>query len=142
MRETFQAELDALIGDMAAMARMAAQMMTNASTALHQGDLALAELVISRDDEMNALHDDMEHRCISLLALQAPVAADLRVVVAAMHAVGDLERMGNLAQHIGDLIADVAGAAGGMRRRADEATHARFDNHAHPISDCCNVAQA
>ena len=77
MRETFQAELDALIGDMAAMARMAAQMMTNASTALHQADLALAEVVISRDDEMNALHDDMEQRCISLLALQAPVAADL-----------------------------------------------------------------
>ena len=75
MRETFQAELDALIGDMAAMARMAAQMMTNASTALHQADLALAEVVISRDDEMNALHDDMEQRCISLLALQAPVAA-------------------------------------------------------------------
>lgn len=100
MRETFQAELDTLIGDLATMARMAAQMMTNASTALHQADLALAEVVISRDDEMNALHDDMEQRCISLLALQAPVAADLRVVVAAMHAVGDLERMGNLAQHI------------------------------------------
>lgn len=100
MRETFQAELDTLIDDLATMARLASQMMTNASTALHQADLALAEVVISRDDEMNALHDDMEQRCISLLALQAPVAADLRVVVAAMHAVGDLERMGNLAQHI------------------------------------------
>lgn len=100
MRETFQAELDALIGDLATMARMAGQMMTNASTALQQADLELAEVVISRDDEMNALHDDMEQRCISLLALQAPVAADLRVVVAAMHAVGDLERMGNLAQHV------------------------------------------
>src|SRR5262249_54445850 len=100
MRETFQAELDALIGDLAAMARLAGQMMTNASTALHQADLALAEVVISRDDEMNALYHDMEQRCISLLALQAPVATDLRLVVAAMHAVGDLERMGNLAQHV------------------------------------------
>lgn len=100
MRETFQAELDTLIGDLATMARLAAQMMANASTALHQADLPLAEVVISRDDEMNALHNDMEQRCTSLLALQAPVAADLRVVVAAMHAVGDLERMGNLAQHI------------------------------------------
>ncbi|MGH4014505.1 MAG: phosphate signaling complex protein PhoU [Pseudonocardiaceae bacterium] len=100
MRETFHAELDALIGDLATMARMAGQMMTNASTALQQADLELAEVVISRDDEMNALHHDMEQRCVRLLALQAPVAADLRVVVAAMHAVGDLERMGNLAQHV------------------------------------------
>jgi phosphate transport system protein len=80
-------------------ARLAAQTMSNASTALHQSDLGLAEIVISRDDEMNGLHDDMEQRCVSLLVLQAPVAANLRVVVAAMHAVGDLEQMGNLAQH-------------------------------------------
>lgn len=103
MRESFQAELRRLIIDLVRMARLAGEMMTSASTALHQADLALAELVISRDDEMNALHDDMEQRCVSLLALQAPVAADLRVVVAAMHAVGDLERMGNLAQHIAKL---------------------------------------
>ena len=100
MRETFQVELDKLIDDLARMARMAGQMMTNASTALHQADLALAELVISGVDEMNTLHHDMEQRCISLLALQAPVATDLRLVVTAMHAVVDLERMGHLAQHI------------------------------------------
>ncbi|MGH3916251.1 MAG: phosphate signaling complex protein PhoU [Pseudonocardiaceae bacterium] len=103
MRESFQAELRTLMLDLVRMARLAGEMMTSASTALHRADLALAELVISRDDEMNALHDDMELRCVSLLALQAPVAADLRVVVAAMHAVGDLERMGNLAQHIAKL---------------------------------------
>ncbi|MGH3932051.1 MAG: phosphate signaling complex protein PhoU [Pseudonocardiaceae bacterium] len=100
MREIFQTELRTLMLDLVRMARLACEMMTSASTALHQGDLALAELVISRDDDMNALHDDTEKRCISLLALQAPVAADLRMVVAAMHAVGDLERMGNLAQHV------------------------------------------
>ncbi len=100
MRETFHAELDTLVGDLAKMTRLAGQMMTNASQALHQADLALAELVISGDDEINLLHDDVEQRCVNLLVLQAPVAADLRVIVSAMHAVGDLERMGNLAQHI------------------------------------------
>ncbi|MGQ0778724.1 MAG: phosphate signaling complex protein PhoU [Pseudonocardiales bacterium] len=100
MREIFQTELRTLMLDLARMARLACEMMTSASTALHQADLALAEFVITRDDEMNALHDDTEKRCVSLLALQAPVAADLRIVVAAMHAVGDLERMGNLAQHV------------------------------------------
>lgn len=100
MREIFQAELHTLMLDLTRMARLACEMMSSASTALHQADLALAEVVISRDDEMNALHDDTEQRCISLLALQAPVAADLRAVVATMRAVADLERMGNLAQHI------------------------------------------
>jgi phosphate transport system protein len=100
MRATFHAELDSLAGDLARMTRLAGQMMTNASQALHQADLRLAELVISGDDEMNALHDDVEQRCVHLLVLQAPVAADLRVIVSAMHAVNDLERMGNLAQHI------------------------------------------
>ncbi len=103
MRETFHTELDKLIGDLATMARLAGQMMTNASTALQQADLGLAELVISGEDEITALCDDMDQRCVNLLALQAPVATDLRVVIAAMHAVGDVGRMGTLAQHIAEI---------------------------------------
>lgn len=41
----------------------------------------LAELVISGEDEITALCDDMDRRCINLLALQAPVATDMRMVV-------------------------------------------------------------
>jgi phosphate transport system protein len=100
MRSTFHAELDELITDLARMARLAAQMVINASIALHQTDLALARLVIADRDQMNAMHDDTEQRCITLLALQAPVAGDLRVVVAALHTVSHLKRMGNLARHI------------------------------------------
>jgi len=100
MRETFQAELEALISDLARIARLVGQMMTNASTALQHADLALAELVISGEDKIASLRDDLDQRCVNLLALQAPVATDLRVVVAAMRAAGDLERMGTLAQHI------------------------------------------
>ena len=100
MRETFHAELDSLIRDLARAARMAGQMMANASTSLSQADLALAELVLSSESEMKMLCDDMDQRCVKLLVLQAPVATDLRVVVAAMHAVGDVERMCDLAQHI------------------------------------------
>lgn len=100
MRENFHAELDTLISDLARAARLASEMMTNASTALSQAALPLAELVISGMGQMKALCDDMDQLCVKLLALQAPVATDLRVVVAAMHAVGDVERMCNLAQHI------------------------------------------
>ncbi|MGH3511214.1 MAG: phosphate signaling complex protein PhoU [Pseudonocardiaceae bacterium] len=100
MRETFRAELGTLTDDLARTARLAGQMMTNASTALSQADLGLAELVISQEGDIKALCDDMDQRCVKLLVLQAPVATDLRMVVAAMHAVGDVQRMCNLAQHI------------------------------------------
>jgi len=100
MRESFHAELDSLILDLARAARLAGEMMANASTSLSQADLALAELVISAESDMKVLCHDMDQRCVKLLVLQAPVATDLRVVVAAMHAVGDVERMCNLAQHI------------------------------------------
>ncbi len=103
MRKTFHTELDELIGDLARMARLAGQMMTNASTALQQADLGLAELVISGEDEITALCDEMDQRCVNLLALQAPVATDLRVVIAAMRAVRDLGRMGTLAQHVAEI---------------------------------------
>ncbi|MGH3783394.1 MAG: phosphate signaling complex protein PhoU [Pseudonocardiaceae bacterium] len=100
MRATFHAELDELVTDIARMTRFAAQMMTNASIALHQIDLPLAGLVIADCDQINAMHDDLERRCICLLALQAPVAGDLRVVVAVLHSVGHLKRMGSLARHV------------------------------------------
>lgn len=100
MRQTFHAELDSLIDDLTKAVRLASQMMTNASTALNQADLGLATMVISGEGEMTALRDDMDQRCVRLLVLQAPVATDLRMVVAVMHAVGDVGRMCNLAQHI------------------------------------------
>ena len=86
------------------MARLTAQMMTNASTALHQRDLALAALVISDGNQMRAMLDDTRARCLTLLALQAPVAGDLRVVVAAVHTVGHLSRMDTLARHIAEIV--------------------------------------
>jgi phosphate transport system protein len=100
VRVAFHTELDDLIDDLATMTRLAGQMMSNASAALHQADLALAEWVIASDDEMDTLHAHTEQRCVKLIALQAPVAADLRTVIAALHAGNDLQRMGNLAQHI------------------------------------------
>ena len=103
MRETFRAELDALVSDLTGAIRLAEQMMTNASTALNQSDLALADLVIADEARTSALCDDMDQRCVALLVLQAPVATDLRVVVAAMHVVGNVERMCSLAQHIAEI---------------------------------------
>jgi len=75
-------------------------MMTNAAIALHQTDLTLAEVVIADCDQMTASLENTEQRCMVLLAPPAPVAEDVRVVVAAVHVVDHLKRMANLARHI------------------------------------------
>jgi len=103
MRTTFHAELDKLITDLARKTRRCAQLMTNASTALHQRDLPLAELVITEGDQMTKTLEETERRCLTLLALQAPVATDLRVVVSALHSVDHLRRMRKLARHIASI---------------------------------------
>ena len=100
MREDFHVELDTLVSGLARIARLAGQMMTNASTALQQADLGFAEVVMSSRGELKVLCADVGQRCLKLLALQAPVATDLRMVVAALRTVGDLERMGDLAGHV------------------------------------------
>ncbi|HET9255336.1 MAG TPA: PhoU domain-containing protein [Pseudonocardiaceae bacterium] len=100
MRATFHAGLDELMSDLASMVRLTGLMMTNASIALHQSDLTLADLVIAQREDIRARYELMERRCVSLLALQAPVAGDLRVVVSALRALGHARRMGNLAGHV------------------------------------------
>ncbi len=103
MRATFHVQLDELIVDLVRMTRLAGQMMTNAAIALHQSDVALAAVVVANRDQMYAMHDDTEQRCIILLARRAPLPEDLRAVVAALRALGHLKRMGNLARHIADI---------------------------------------
>jgi len=56
--------------------------------------------VIAEDAHIDALCTDAEDKAFGLLVLQSPVATDLRVVIAAIHTAGDLERMGDLAGHV------------------------------------------
>jgi phosphate transport system protein len=100
MRAALHAELNGLIADLARTVRLASSMINDASIALHQGDLTLAERIIAERDDIQTILDGITQRCVTVLALQAPVARDLRVVVAALHAVGHVNRMVTLARHI------------------------------------------
>ncbi|WP_054816516.1 phosphate signaling complex protein PhoU [Nocardia arizonensis] len=91
------AELAHLLGEMAGLAGSA---MDRATQALLQADLALAEAVISEHDRIAEMISDAEERAFALLALQAPVAGDLRQVVAAIQIVQDVNRMVALALHV------------------------------------------
>ncbi len=79
---------------------MSSDALRDATTALLTADLSLAEQVIARDVELDEMRASAEAAAVELLALQAPVASDLRAVVAALWIVADLQRMGALAIHV------------------------------------------
>jgi phosphate transport system protein len=100
MRDTFHDELDQIGTAMVEMTNLVGSAMSRATTALLDADLQLAERVISADVTIDDLYRQTEERAFDLLARQQPVAGDLRVIVTGLRMVGDLERMGDLAEHI------------------------------------------
>jgi phosphate transport system protein len=100
MRDVYQEQLSALGDVLADMCCRVAVAMEYATRALLEADLQLAEHVIADDVRVDDLRAEAEERAFGLLALQAPVATDLRVVISAIHGAGDIERMGDLALHV------------------------------------------
>ncbi len=100
MRDAYHEELDALTDKLVEMTRLVRSAISRATIALLDADLQLAESVISRDAEVNALFEEIETTIFDLMARQQPVAMDLRRVVTALRMGTDLERMGDLAVHV------------------------------------------
>jgi phosphate transport system protein len=100
MRGEYEAELEDVSRILVAMADADREAMREATTSLLSADAALAEKVISGDALINENHQRVEDRVYGLLAMQAPVASDLRLLFAALHIAADLERMGDLAKHV------------------------------------------
>lgn len=100
MRQIFEAELQQVGDDLTEMSRLVESAITRAGTALLEADLQLAQEVIASDKTIDAIEDSLDERCVHLLAQQAPVATDLRVVVSALRMSASLERMGDLARHV------------------------------------------
>jgi phosphate transport system protein len=100
MRDAYQEQLSALGDTLADMCCQVAVAMEHATSALLDADLQLAEQIIADDVRIDDVRALAEERAFGLLALQAPVATDLRVVLAAIHGAGDIERMGDLALHV------------------------------------------
>ena len=100
MRDVYQDQLTGLADALADMCQQTAVAMEHATHALLHADLQLAEQVIADDAGIDELRAAAEEKAFGLLALQAPVATDLRVVISAIHGAGDIERMGDLALHV------------------------------------------
>lgn len=102
MRDSFHKELEALDQEIVRLGALVERATQNATTALIESDRGLAQKVIRGDDEIDRVFLDIETRALTLMAQQAPVARDLRLLVAIMGVVGDLERAGDLANNIAD----------------------------------------
>jgi phosphate transport system protein len=100
MREANHDRLGELAAHLADMCAMVGTAMDRATTALLKTDLALAEQVIGDDLAVDTARTAYEEEAYALLALQAPVATDLRTVLAVIHAAESIERMGDLALHV------------------------------------------
>ncbi|MBA8796258.1 phosphate transport system protein [Friedmanniella endophytica] len=100
MRATYREQLDDIMSDLVGMSQTVSHAVRNATTALLDADIRLAEQVISSDEQLDHNQADIEARCFQVLARQAPVAGELRTVVAALRMVTELERMGDLAAHV------------------------------------------
>lgn len=103
MREAFHRELIALEDELAGMCELATTAMRQATQALLTADGVLAEQVMSADARLDGARNRCEEHAYELLALQAPVAGDLRGVLAAVCCADKLERMGDLAAHVADV---------------------------------------
>ncbi len=100
MRQAYQIQLADLGDHGSRMCDLTSELMRDASRSLLDGDLALAEKAIAMDIKLDDMRASAEESALELLALQSPVASDLRAVVSALWVVADVQRMGTLAIHI------------------------------------------
>ena len=100
MREEFQSDLNEISRLLVTMAEAVRAAMRKATSALLAADLKAAESVIERDVEVDKIYSQVEAKVADTIARQAPVAGDLRMVITALHISADLERMGDLAEHV------------------------------------------
>lgn len=96
LRKNFHQEIDAARAEVARMAASVAELIPRATQVLLDGDLEGADRIIRGDAEIDQRAVEAEEHCIELLALQAPVAGDLRQVVALLKMIADIERSGDL----------------------------------------------
>jgi phosphate transport system protein len=100
MRVQYQQQLDNILSELVEMTGGVRAALSQATDALLHADLSAAELVISGDLAIDEARERIENDSFEVLARQAPVAGDLRMLVASLRMVADLERMGDLSVHI------------------------------------------
>lgn len=100
MRESYHESLHEIDTLMIEMTRLVGRAMSHATQALLDADLQSAEKVIAEDEHLDAINAEVDERAFQLVALQQPVAGELRRLLSALRISSSLERMGDLAVHV------------------------------------------
>jgi phosphate transport system protein len=103
VRKVFQAELHQIGEGLIEISSLVIDAIEKSTTAFAAADLQAAQEVIAADARIDFLQNDLDERAIDVLALQGPVASDLRMIVGSLRMSASLERMGDLARHISQL---------------------------------------
>ncbi|MFT8394868.1 phosphate signaling complex protein PhoU [Propionibacterium sp.] len=126
MREYYHSELDEVVNQLVTMSDSVQVAVRGATNSLLSASLVDAEHVISGDVRVDAMHDQLETQCFNLLARQAPVAGELRIIVAATQVIADLGRIGDLAAHVAETA---------RRRYPDKAVPEILEDSFHRMSE-------
>ena len=104
MRNRFDEQLYELNRELIEMGAMCEEVIASAAKALSNGDLELARKVKESGSAIDQMERDIEGRCMKLLLHQQPVARDLRLISAALKMITDMERIGDQAEDIAEIV--------------------------------------
>ena len=108
-REAFDQDLRQLSDDLLRMGTLVEDAVRRSIDALRARDTVLAGAIVAADNTIDALHLDLEERCLRLIATQQPMAKDLRQIAAIWAMTIDLERIGDHAEDIARMVQRIAG---------------------------------
>ncbi len=103
IRIHFERQIKRILRDVLRMGALVENSCFLARQALFEQDLAAADRIVKQDKKIDRLYKQIELDCVNLIALQSPVAQDLRLLSALMQLVRDLERIGDYAKNLGDV---------------------------------------
>ena len=109
MRNRFDEQLAELNKEIIEMGSMCEEVIGNAIVALNNGDIPLAQSVKVSGATIDQMERDIESRCMKLLLHQQPVARDLRMISAALKMITDMERIGDQAEDIAEIVSFLGG---------------------------------
>jgi phosphate transport system protein len=108
-RRKLSEELEDLKSKTIKMSSLAAAAVEKAVRSLARRNVGLAKRVIKEDDKIDALELEIENKCMHLIALQQPMAKDLRIIGSCLKIITDLERVGDRAADIANITVELAG---------------------------------
>lgn len=111
MRNRFDEQLFELNRELIEMGAMCEEVINLAMMALKTGDIELAKAIKEQGSSIDQIERDIESRCMKLLLHQQPVAKDLRLISAALKMITDMERIGDQAEDIAEIVVSLNGSA-------------------------------